>query len=116
MINGFTAIVPNGHVLVVVPCHSLGSRYDSICSPIEIVLPAEETVNPLTPVNVDTLGVERTMLLFDTPTLRAPTASNEREPAPATPEETDEVVLPIAKRLCAPAATVAPDNMIVFDE
>jgi hypothetical protein len=83
---------------------------------MEIVLAAEASVIPLTPVREDVAGDETTILLFETPTLIAPAPSNDSDPAPATPDDTEDVVLPTTNRLCAPAATVAPDIMMVFDE
>jgi hypothetical protein len=80
------------------------------------VLPLVVVVIPLTPLSVETSGDDNTILLFETPTLNAPRASNDKEPAPATPDDTLVVVFPTANKLCAPAATVAPAMMIVFEE
>ena len=99
------------------PIHGVGSTYDIVTLfPIEIVLPAEDREMPLVPTRLVTAGAERMMLLFESPTLRAPVALKDRDPAPAAPEEVLTVVFPTAKMLCAPAATVAPEMIRVFDE
>jgi hypothetical protein len=110
--------VPTASVVVEESNHGVGSIYEIVTLfPIDIVLPAEDREMPLVPTRLVTAGADRMMLLFESPILIAPVPLKDRDPAPAAAEEVLTVVLPTAKMLWAPAATVAPEIIrILFDE
>jgi hypothetical protein len=83
---------------------------------MEIVLPPVDSVTPLTPTSDDVAGIDMMTDELLSPTLSAPIALNVIEPAPTDAEDVTAVVLPTAKIDCAPAATVPPEMISVFED